>query len=183
MAKRGRKRKNAARTKSGRISRAKPFRMDTVYDKGTERAQAMQALYGTDNSDALGRAYRAGFLGTGNDAKKLLDTGRRVAKAYWRTYEVGPIRCPFADRTGGGTPMDSKREKEIENQLNDDLATVARMGVRRQFEMLVIDANPDSGPEWLDRLLYADRRGKPLDIADLRTLRAAVDGLEMLANG
>lgn len=185
MAKRGRKRKNAARTKSGRISRARPFRIEPAFDKGTERAQAIQALYGNNGSDAIGRAYEAGFLGSGNEAKALLDKARSVSNAYWSAYAVGAIRkSSTADNDNGSTAEpDHDRIKEREDRLREDLQTVARMGMpyRRAFDQLCVDVNPDCGPSWLDSLLWADKHGKPQDPAAIGQLRKAIEALENIA--
>lgn len=179
MARAGRKRKQGKRTKSGRLSRASAY----TYDKGTERAQAMQVLYGQDGADAIGRAYRAGFLGQGSEAKALLDTARNISNAYWQAYETGAIRCTLADQSSGSVvSIDHERVKRREQWLEDSLAFVNSMGhdVRRAFDQLCIDVNPDSGPAWLDRLLFADRSRKPQPIADIATLRKALDALDHL---
>lgn len=182
MAKRGRKRKNAARTSSGRISRAKPFRIEPCIDRGTDRAQAMQAIYGQDGADAIGRAYRAGFLGSGNEAKALLDKARSVFNAYWSAYGVGMIRkSSTADNDNGSTATpDHERIREREERLREDLHAVNRMGpaYRRAFDQLVIDINPDHGPSWLDSLLWSDKHAKPQDPAAIGQLRRAVEALE-----
>ena len=175
------------RTKSGRISRAGVPR----YDRGTERAQAMQALYGPNGSDAIGRAYQMGLLGDGSEAKALLDTGRNIAKAYWQAYETGTIRCTLGDRQSGAViSLDHEKIRRREEWLNDCLTTARKMGVRRQFDQLVIDVHPDSGPDWLDRLCWVQeqnrhRRGSEKlfwDKADSDMLRAALDALECLAS-
>lgn len=178
MGRAGRRRKQGKRTKSGRLSRAGAI---TPFDHGTERAQAMQALYGNDGTDAIGRAYRAGLLGDGSEAKALLDTARSIAKAYWQAYETGAIRCTLADRSSGSVvDLDHEKIRRREEWLNGCLNDVRRMGVRRQFDQLVIDVNPDHGPAWLDRLIYAERQGDNGDIADRAAMRAALDALETL---
>lgn len=178
MAKAGRKRRQGSRTRTGRLSRAGVPR----YDKGTEHAQAMQALYGTDGSDAIGRAYRSGLLGKGSEAKALIDTARRIANAYWRAYETGKYRCTLADREHGTiVSLDHEKVRLQEEWLRECLESVSSMGVRRQFDQLVIDVHPDSGPAWLDRLCYAQRTKGDADIADRQALRAALDALEYLA--
>ena len=183
MAKRGRKRKAGRREPNGRLSRAKnPV---PVYDKGTERTQAMQVLYGSDGCDAIGRAYRAGFLGSGSEAKAILDTARGVSNAYWQAYENGRYQCTLADRQSGSVvELDSERIRRKEEWLADTLSLVNSMGhdVRKAFDQLVIDVNPDWGPHWRDQLLWADQHGKPQDIGHIATLRKALDPLSILAN-
>lgn len=174
MARTGRKRKPGARTKSGRLSRAGKLR----YDPGTERAQAMQALYGPDGCDAIGRAYQAGLLGQGNEAKALLDMARQVSRLYWRAYETGGIKSCIADKNFGAiVDIDHARVRQQEEWLSESLRVVNNMGrnVRRSFDQLVVDVNPDCGPVWLDNLL--SRKGTD---ADRNKLREALDGLEAL---
>ena len=106
----GRKRKPGARTKAGRLVQA--------IDRGTERTQAMQALYGPDGCDAIGRAYRAGLLGEGSEAKAMLDLARAIAGAYWIAYEQGRYQCALGDRSFGNvTPIDQAKVKRREEWL------------------------------------------------------------------
>lgn len=177
----GRKRKAGKRTKSGQLSRAGQVR----FDHGTERAQAMQALYGNDGCDAIGRAYQAGLLGQGSDAKAMLDTARRLSNAYWAAYGTGRIRCTLADRTDGGSGLDCpEKAQRREEWLSGCLDALNRLGVlhRRFFDNLVIDINPDQGPGWLDRLCYAHRtRSMMIEPADAQALSLAIEGLSELA--
>lgn len=179
---RGRKRKLGKREKNGRIQRTPEIR----YDKGTERAQAMQALYGPDGADAIGRAFRAGLLGEGSDAKAMLDMARSIANAYWQAYEVGPYSSTLADRSSGSTASilpDKARRRE--KWLSGCLDTVKALGAsqRRSFYQLVIDVNPDHGPLWLDRLCFAHRcKTMMADPGDVKCLELALEGLALLAN-
>lgn len=180
----GRKRKAGQRTKSGRLSRAGLI----PYDRGTERAQAMRALYGDNWSDPIGRAFEAKLLGQGSDAKAMLDFARSLHAAYWRAYMVGPIRCTLgastSKQTGDVIDFDAVKTRRREEWLNQSLAFVSRMGVRRQFDQLVLDVNPDHGPDWLDRIIYDERARKATaSTADHAKLRAALDALEILATG
>ena len=187
MAKAGRKRKAGKRTASGRLSRAGAL---PRFDHGTERAQAMQALYGNDGSDAIGRAYRWGLIGSGSEAKNLLDTARRLSNAYWRAYETGAITCTLGERTFGSVvSLDHEKAKRREEWLNGCLRLAGDMGVRRAFDQLVIDVNPDHGPAWLDRLCWTaqqneGRKGNEkllYDEGDMARLREALDALETIA--
>tara|TARA_Y100001973_G_scaffold102640_1_gene168118 strand:- start:1004 stop:1600 length:597 start_codon:yes stop_codon:yes gene_type:complete len=187
--KRGRPRKDGVREPNGRLRRKAP---DLKLVKPSEFAQAQQALYGQDGCDALGRAYRMGLLGTGSDAKTLLDYGRRLAHAYWIAMDTNPITCTLGDRGGSCAAIDHEKVRAREQALMEDLRIVDSMGrpVRRAFDQLVIDPNPDSGPVWLDRLCWIEQQNrgrKPgeylaQDPADLAQLRSALDGLERLAN-
>lgn len=171
----GRKRKPGARTKSGRLI--------TPLDRGTERVQAMQALYGPDGCDAIGRAYRAGLLGEGNEAKALLDTARAIASAYWVAYEQGRYQCALGDREHGNVaPINQAAVKRREEWLTECIAVVNRMGrdVRRAFDQLVIDVNPDSGPAWLDATIWHEHRKLPVPLTAKSQMRRALDALEVL---
>jgi len=181
MAKRGRKRRAGQREANGRLQRRSTI--VPVFDRGTERTQAMQALYGPDGADAIGRAYRAGFLGEGNEAKALLDMARRISNAYWQAYATGTYVCPLSDRTHGSVvEIDHERIKRREEWLQQCLAVVHRMGTatNRAFRQLVIDVNPDSGPSWLDALVWHTQRDKVADPADTARLGLAVAALENL---
>lgn len=184
MARAGRKRKTGQRTKTGRLSRAGIC----PYDKGTERAQAMRALYGDNWADPIGRAFEAGLLGPADEAKPLLDYARSLHVAYWRAYTTVPVgsalRNAGSSRTTGADiiDLDCEKAKRREQWLNADLACVSSMGVRRQFDQLVIDVNPDHGPDWLDRMIYDKRTGKQTASArDHAAFRAAMDALETIA--
>lgn len=173
---RGRTRKPGRRTKSGRLSRAGiiPVRID----KGNERAQMMTELYGTNGSDAIGRAFERGLLGDGAGAKTMLDTARAIHRAYWAFYVCGPIRCALADRNGASIAEDSERERRQEQWLATMLKTAGRQGSpeRTLFDQLVVDVQPDCGPGYLDRILA----GAP-DASDWGRLATALDGLAMCA--
>lgn len=147
---RGRKAKTGRRTKSGRLSRA-----TARIDRGNDRTALAQALYGTNGSDAIGRAYERGLFGAGQDAKTMLDTARAMHRAYWAWYANGPTRCALADRTGASIREDGERERRQEQWLNEMLAIAGRSGHsgRVLFDQLVIDIHPDQGPPWLDRII------------------------------
>lgn len=141
----GRKRKNGKREKNGRISRAGLPR----YDSGTDRAREKLSVYGTDGSDAIGRAFRAGLLG--EDGAILVDTARAVHRAYWPMLGVGRIGCTLGNRTGQSGDGNPERERWLKETL--DKVNVMGRPVRRAFDDLVININPDEGPVWLDRLI------------------------------
>lgn len=177
MARVGRKRKQGKRTKSGQLSRAG----EPSIVKGSERAQAMQALYGQDGADAIGRAYRAGLLGDDNEAKALLDVGRKMARIYWRAYEVGPVSCTLGDKDFGTiTATDNAKAKAAEEWLERNLGRVGLMGtpMRKAFDQMVINPMPDHGPRWLDRLCWQARRNMDMDPADISMLALAIEGLQ-----
>lgn len=167
MATRGRNRKSGNRTKSGRLSRA-----GKAYDKGTERAEWKQSVYGADGSDAIGRAYVMGLLG--ENGQTLLATGRAIARAYWPVFGVGAIGCTLGGSTGGG----GEGNKAQEEWLTAQLRIIDALGIeyRRAFDGLVIDVNPDEGPHWLDRLI-----AKEFKQSDSEMLHRAIYALAKLA--
>lgn len=141
----------------------------------------MQALYGQDGADAIGRAYRAGLLGEGQEAKTLLDIARALSNAYWAAYATGTYVCPLADRTHGSVvEIDHERIKRREQWLQSCLLDVRKMGERhnRAFRQLVLDVNPDCGPRWLDELVYARRKDRD---ATCESLMLAVEALKNIA--
>lgn len=167
--KRGRKRKAGNRTASGQLSRAQIV-------KGNDRAEAKKERFGTNGSDAIGRAYERGLLGSGNDAKTMLDTAKAIYRAYWASYVNGPIRCTLADKTSGAAvENDSERERRQEDWLIRMIKTANRGGLpsRKLFDELVIDPQPDHGPVWLDRILS----DQPTPQADWGRLSCALDTL------
>ena len=162
-----RKRKTGKRTDSGRLSRA----ITATHDKGTDRTAAKFNKYGTDGADPIGRAYVTGLLGTGQDAKALLDTARSIFRAYWAWYEVGPINCTLADRKSGAwIDNDSDREARQEEWLDRMLKMAGKQGFNRRtwFDELVIDIQPDVGPVWLDRIIA--RTSTAMDELKLQTV-------------
>lgn len=171
MSRAGRKRKQGKREPNGRLVRV-------LFDHGTSRAQMKFEQYGTDGADAIGRAYQAGLLGDQADAIK--DTARRIAKAYWPMLEVGTYRCTLGDGHGGSNDnFDHDRIKAREEWLTGILRTVDRLGRahRKAFDELVIDVHPDSGPAWLERMIYARKKGEFADLRDGASMRMAIDAL------
>lgn len=135
--------------------------------------------------DALGRAFTAGLLGRDEQrARQLLDAGRKIAAQYWRIYGFGSpdSLARFQPQKPTHRP-DPDRERIIEDALNDALGMVRARGhdVRRAFEQLVIDLNPDFGPGWLDQIVFAHRSKRTADERDMAMLRLAVEGLEAIA--
>ena len=182
MARGGRKRKEGKRQPNGQ-----PYR-EPRYDKGCEGVQRRQALYArtpegegdrfdsSNTFDAIGRAWSAHLLGSNADAKR--DAGRKIAAQYWRVYGFATpdSLARFQPSTDYGVP-DAAIDKIREDALNDALDMVRGYGrdVRTAFDQLVIDMNPDSGPPWLDRIIFGQA-----DEGDHNMLRLAIKGLELL---
>lgn len=174
---RGRKRKlNIKREPNGRPSRKGLVRIQ--FDHGTARAQVKFQQYGTDGADAIGRAYQAGLLGPNADAIK--DTARKIAKAYWPMLEIGSYRCTLNDGAGGSNDnVDHERIKDRERWLTSILRRIDALGphTRRCFDELVIDVHPDSGPNWLERVIYAHKHRVSADEIDAARLRLAIEAV------
>lgn len=177
---RGRKRKNVKREPNGRPSRKGEVRIQ--FDHGTARAQMKFKQYGTDGADAIGRAYQAGLLGENADV--LRDTARKIARAYWPMLEVGSYRCTLNDSFGGSNDnTDHERAKRREEWLTGVVRQADAMGreYRRAFDELVIDVHPDSGPVWLDRIIYARKHRSEITPNDAARLMMAINALVEIA--
>lgn len=138
---------------------------------GNDFAEAKKARFGANGWDAIGRAFECGLLG--EDGERLLDTARSLFKAYWRVYEVGPIRCAVNDPIlrGGASTGNLEHDKRREEWLTHSLALIEH---RIEFDQLVIDINPDYGPPWLDALVASPS-------ADRKKLDRALIGLRAIA--
>jgi len=187
MARAGRKAKSGKREPNGRLSRK--GKVVILYDHGTDWARDKQSVYGSDGADAIGRAYVAGLLG--EDGLNLRNAARAIFRAYWPMFGVGVEKSCLGDQTGGGSapePMDQdERQRKIdrERRLNETLSAVDRMDAsrmtRRVFDQLVLDINPDHGPDWLEQLIWAKRHGKTPDIAAVQKLAKAMRALDVVA--
>ena len=138
----------------------------------------------SDTCDALGRAYTAGLLGTGRRAQDMLLAGRKVAAQYWRVYGfLTPDSLARFQPQQPASRLEPDKERVIEDALNDALGLVRARGrdVRRAFDHLVIDINPDSGPPWLDAIVYAHRRRRRGAERDYAMLALAIEGLAAIA--
>ena len=148
-----RPRKTGKRTPKGRLSRS----LVETRVPGNDRAERAKVAFGGNGTDAIGRAYERGLLGCmntqGQEAKAMLDTARSICRAYWQAYEVGPIRCTFADRNSGGGRDDGFKARETWLNAMLDIANRGGSPCRVLFDALVIDINPDEGPLWLDRII------------------------------
>jgi hypothetical protein len=120
-------------------------------DAGTEAAQRKRELFGTDGSDAIGRAYRSGLLG--EDGQTLLQTARSINRAYWAAYGQYSFTCALGSRTGAANDDDNSLARE--RWLNATIREIDAMGRahRKAFDELCLDFHPDHGPDWIDRLI------------------------------
>lgn len=176
MARRGRKLTPGKRYPGGKRKPA-----PIAYDRGSEWVQAQRARYGEHYSSALGRAYAAGLLGEGNDAKRLYDGGKAFVRAYRRIYGGEGYRCPLNDdpRSTGfemansGILDDDRRCRDWLRAVSDSLDVA---GVRPWLDQLIHSLYVDAGPPWLDRLLAGGK-----DSADRMFLDAALQALDIIA--
>lgn len=138
--------------------------------------------------DAIGRAYLADLLGPKAAAKR--DMARIVQAQYWAHYGDGYFSLARSNPLARFQPIQSFRRPETdeeraaresarEESLNK---TLAKIGPARRlaFDQLVIDPYPDFGPMWLDRIIAAKREGRQPSSSDERTLRLALEGLDLI---
>lgn len=170
---RGRKRKAGPRC-NGKSDR--PSRAAIGPDRGNTQTQAKHDRYGQDGVDAIGRAYCSGLLGEGNEAKALLDTARALSHTYRQTFTIGPITCAIATRTYGNGDPEYDRTALAQAAIKAKLTAIARKGWRAPFYELVIEQHPDSGPQWVDRLIT--KQARP---ADRARLAIAIEAIALVA--
>lgn len=184
MARRGRPKKAGKRTAGGRL-KERPV----TFDKGTQRTQDKFSVYGTDGTDAIGRAYAMGLLG--DNGLELRDLARKVHRAYWPMLQVGREKSCLGLDIHGQAVNDNlldpeEREYKIrrEKRLTETLRSVQRMGTqhRKAFDDLVIEIMPDHGPVWLEQLIWAKSHRVEPDPAAKQALARAIEALEHIAD-
>ena len=184
---RGRKKKQGKRTPSGQLSRAQPKAV--TFDKGSDRTQLKFSVYGSDGSDAIGRAYVMGLLG--DNGLELRNLARKIHRAYWPMFAVGREKSCLGLDINGQAVNDNlldadERAYKInrERKLTDTLRSVQRMGHQHKqaFSDLCIEIMPDCGPKWLDALIWAKEHRVPPDPAHTQALARAIEALEAVAN-
>jgi hypothetical protein len=169
MARRGRPRKSGKRTKSDRLSRAG---YEPSIIRGNDHAEARKARYGTEGCDPVGRAYIAGLLGEGSQAKERLDNARRFARAYRATFTGAGYRCALDTGQRGVVLFQTRRQRIDELWLRSlDIDTA----LRPYFDQLVLPANPDNDPHWLTALFTGS------DYRDRMILDAALKALDSIS--
>lgn len=184
MARRGRPRKSGKRTASGRLQdRA------ITFDKGSQRTQDKTSVYGTDGTDAIGRAYVMGLLG--ENGLELRNLARKIHRAYWPMLQVGREKSCLGLDINGQAVNDNlldpeEREYKIrrEKRLTETLRSVQRMSTqhRKAFDDLVIEIMPDHGPQWLEQLIWAKSHRVEPDPAAKQALDRAIEALEQISN-
>lgn len=123
-------------------------------DAGTEAAQRKRELYGTDGSDAIGRAYRSGLLG--EDGQSYLRSARAFNRSYVAVFGRPKAGCTLAPRSGGGRDV----SLETKDWVIRKRRIIDRMGAERKqaFDELCLHEYPDNGPAWLDQILLSNER-------------------------
>lgn len=180
MARKGRKLKQGKRTASGRLARDNY--PTPIYDRGSERVQAMREQFGTDYNTAIGRAYASGLLGQGDQAKDRYMVGKRLAKVRLRYYAHRRPTCAL-DNSPRGNVVLIITEDEYEQALLDKAwlkeaeAKIDR-GCAPYLDQLLSDLYTDAGPYWLTSLIEA-KPGQH-DKRDLMVLAAALRALDAL---
>lgn len=191
-ARRGRKRKDGERQPCGKLKQ--------TFDRGSPGVQRRVAIYGAgvvltqeqigqgrgvretpDTFDAIGRAYLGGLLnGLAYSPEVARDAARDVAALYWRIFGIGAHRDSLAKFMPQGA-SGRDRERALEGALNARLARINALGrdVRKAFDALVLDnVETDHGPAWVDRIIFARRKGIAAPAADEDRLALALRGIE-----
>lgn len=192
----GRKRKAGARTKSGRLSRAK----SAAWDYGNERVVEMRSRFARFQDgkaaqqvfDPIGRAWAVGLLENPRlDPAVLRDAGRRYGQRYWGHYPSAKMVSGYGRDTAPGPESDDLDDPagRLFAKLDRMLVDAGRLAWRAVQE-LVVDYHwlPDSNPDWLDRLIdeRMARAGQAVygslhRLDDYQRLERAVEGLMALA--
>lgn len=172
---RGRKSKPGKRYPSGK---RKPD--GVAYDRGTERAQATTATYGTHGGSPIGRAYAMGLLGVigSDEAKDRLDAGKKLAANRVLAFGRKGYRCALDQSPRGADAEESEEAVERKVTARATLKVMeCQMGPGGFRAWELVDPNyADCGPGWLDGLLAG--RG---DGASSRALQSALDALDAIA--
>lgn len=150
---------------------------EPVYDKGSERVQAMRARFGEHYSSALGRAYAACLLGDEAEAQNRYQAGKRFMRLYARI--IGGQSCRSAlnlSPRGNAIPVESPYEAQEQAWLFAAMDDLDREGLRPWLDQLVSPLYTDAGPRWLDRLLAGGK-----DPADQMVLATAIKALDCVA--
>lgn len=171
----GRPRKNGPRNRSGRLKTP----VDPKIERPSDWVRDRFARFGQDYNSALGRAYAAGLLGEGTEAKNRYDTARKLVSLYGQIIGKDRYRCAL-DQSPRGADMDppaSDRDADDQEWLLTNLERIDRTGCRPFFDQLTSSRFTDYGPPWLDRLLntaHKDRR-------DTMILDAAIRAIDAIA--
>lgn len=172
----GRPRKSGKRTASGRLSRA--GKGQTVPPSDWVKAQ--HDRFGEHYNSALGRAFVAGLLGHGQEAKDRYQWAKKFARAYDKLINRDLYRCALdrSPRGGNVVSIDPDRlEWELQEQqwLFAAIDKIDATGCRTFFDQLISTAHTDRGPYWLDNLIDGGSHK-----ADTAVLDCALKGIDAI---
>lgn len=167
----GRPRSAAARTKSGRLSRAGKIKNVAPNKRVVETREAFKTFKGglsAESYDPIGRAWLVGLLdGHGIPPDCLRDAGRTYADSFWGYYGKTGLAMadlePEARGSGARKALDSDiipddpQGEWLENI--DKVLCRAGRPVRTALHNVVIDQFflPNGDPVWLGRLITGRR--------------------------
>lgn len=176
MAKGRKRRKNVTREPNGRISRKGQDRTPSD-SRPSDWVAAQYKRFGSYYNSALGRAYAAGLLGVGNEAKDRYDKARKFASLYRQMIGGDRYRCALdnSPRGDAGEYQPSQQDADDQQWLIINMARIDLTGTRPFFDQLVSNRFTDYGPAWLDRLLDAPRERR-----DTMVMDAAIMGIDAI---
>jgi len=165
--------------KPGKRKSGRPV-VDRSFDRGSEWVQRQRDRYGEHYGSAIGRAYAAGLLGDGSQAKDRFDAAKRFSRAYMRIISQDRYRCALDRTPRGNLAIDLSPEAnafELEEQawLFEAMNTLDQTGTRPFFDQLISSLHADKGPYWLDALLGGGRH--PADRMVLDAALKAIDAI------
>lgn len=180
---RGRPRKQGKRHKCGKLK--VPAQPNVV--RPSEWVSDQVHRFGQDYNSALGRAFAAGLLGEGTQAKDRYDTARKFIALYGRVIGRDRYRCGLDQSPRGMDHEHEPSQRDIDDQewLLVNLTRIDNSGCRPFFDQLTSHRFTDYGPPWLDRLLntqHKDRRDMIVMDAAIRAIDAigAVNGARVV---
>lgn len=165
---------NKRRTQSGRIKRDNYPEPKLV--QPSDWVAKQRARFGEYYSSALGRAYAAGLLGDGNDAKGRIDGAKKFVRLYRVIVGSDIYRCPLNDTPRGGGGPDVDVDEREHRWLFKAMDAMDVAGVRMFLDQLITTLHTDRGPDWLDRLLSGGT-----DPRDRMVLDAAMRALDIVS--
>lgn len=213
MARPGRKRKAGARYPSGELKRpvidrgtpelrlqrarrvgAVDEEIARLWSAGDTAAAAIKIVNDTmQGIDGVGRAWIAGLLVSDTATPEAMrDAGRVFGGLYWRHYAaLNPSGGMFKQRVSNGSVASLKAEMDwdtpdpLEAALNRRLFTLDLCGrdVAASVRSLCLDPDTESGPPWLNRLIFARKHDALVATADWAMMRHACIGLAAIAEG
>lgn len=188
----GRKRKAGNRHPCGKL---KP-----EYDRGGDGVLRRIAIYAPieavndrsggrlndETHDAIGRAMVNGLLAsTKYEPKVLCDAGRDYRALAYRIFGLGMPRDSLARYLpqSGGSGNDNAC-RALEGAYSAKRGRLAAMHPIYGLALGALLFDPpeaDHGPAWLDRLIFAQRKGQEPNEGDVRRMQNAVVALEAIA--